>query len=178
MKLDVISGIYLTEFKKEDESALTKHLKIKKISNFTLGIPYPYTLKDARWWIKSKTLETKQQKKPVSFAIRGKNGELIGAVGFDGLKIGKTHKIALGYWLAKSYWNKGIMTACVKVVCKYAFKEFKIIKIFATCDPSNFGSEQVLKKCGFNQEGYLAKDHFKNGRYRDSKLFALLKTSA
>ena len=177
MRLDIISGIYLTEFKKGDETALVNHLRVKKISDFTIGIPYPYTRQDACWWIKNKNQETKQQKQPVAFAIKQKNGNLIGGICFDGLKIGKSHKAGLGYWLAKSYWNRGIMTACVKVLCMYAFKKFKVIKIFATCDPDNIGSERVLKKCGFKQEGYLSKDHFKNGKYRDSKLFALIKTS-
>ena len=177
MKLNVLSGIYLSEFKKGDETALVEHLKIKRISDFTLSIPYPYTIKDAHWWIKIKNQETKQQRQPVAFAIRQKHGNLIGGIGFDGLKVGKSHKAVLGYWLAKSYWRQDIMTACVKKLCGHAFKKFKLTKIIATCDPNNIGSERVLIKCGFRQEGYLKKDHIKNGRYRDSKLFALIRTS-
>ncbi|OGQ16937.1 MAG: hypothetical protein A3B70_01490 [Deltaproteobacteria bacterium RIFCSPHIGHO2_02_FULL_40_11] len=177
MKLNILSGIYLSEFQNGDEAALVEYLKVKKISYFTLGIPYPYKHKDALWWIKNKKQETKQQKQPVAFAIRQKNGELIGGIGFDGLKIGKSHKAALGYWLAKPYWGQGIMTACAKKLCGHAFKKFKVTKIIATCNPNNIGSERVLIKGGFRQEGYLKKDHIKNGKYRDSKLFALIRTS-
>jgi len=177
MKFNISSGIYLSEFKKGDESVLVEHLKVKKISDLTLAIPYPYTFKNASWWIKHKKQETKRQGQPVSFAIRQKSGKLIGAIGFDGLEIGKEHKAELGYWLAKPYWNKGIMTACVKKLCMYGFKKFKLVKIIATCSPRNIGSEQVLKKCGFKKEGYLKKHHLKNGKYLDRKLFALIRTS-
>jgi RimJ/RimL family protein N-acetyltransferase len=36
---------------------------------------------------------------------------LISGLGFDALTIGKSHRAEIGYWLAKPYWGRGIMTA-------------------------------------------------------------------
>lgn len=42
----------LRPYKKGDEFSLAKNINNKKISCNTLHIPYPYTLKDAKVWIK------------------------------------------------------------------------------------------------------------------------------
>ncbi len=88
MKLIVSEEIYLSEHNEGDECALVENLKDKEISDMTLNIPYPYTEHNAAWWIKAKIQETQAQGRPVSLAIRRKDGYLIGGVGFDGLNIG------------------------------------------------------------------------------------------
>jgi [ribosomal protein S5]-alanine N-acetyltransferase len=67
------------------------------------------------------------------------------------------------------------MTAVVGAACRFAFEQYGLIKITAYIFAGNTGSARVLEKCGFQLEGYLRKHHFKDGRYVDSQLYALLK---
>jgi ribosomal-protein-alanine N-acetyltransferase len=118
---------------------------------------------------------TKQQGRPIHFAIRNDQEFLMGGCGFDNLQIGKSHRAEIGYWLAKPYWGRGIMTAVVRRACEFAFAEFGLVKIEAHVFAENLASAKVLEKCGFVQEGYLRKHFLKEGKYLDVRLFALVK---
>lgn len=118
---------------------------------------------------------TRQQGRAVHWAIRDEEQFLIGGCGFDGLQIGKSHRAEIGYWLAKPYWGRGIITAVVRRICELAFAEFGVTKISAHVFAPNIASAKVLQTCGFQQEGYLRNHFVKEGKYLDAKLFALLK---
>jgi [ribosomal protein S5]-alanine N-acetyltransferase len=89
--------------------------------------------------------------------------------------MGKSHRAEIGYWIAKPYWNRGIMTAVVRRACQCAFEEFGLIKIIAHVFDANPASARVLEKCGFEQEGYLKKHYLKDGQYLDVRLYARLR---
>jgi RimJ/RimL family protein N-acetyltransferase len=118
---------------------------------------------------------TEQQGLPVHFAIRSADDALIGACGFDGFQVGKSHWAEVGYWLAKLYWGQGIMTAVVQRACQHAFEEFGLVKITAQVFSPNTASARVLEKCGFHEEGVLRKHFPKDGQFLDARLIALLK---
>ena len=50
-----------------------------------------------------------------------------------------------------------------------------LIRIEAPIFSSNKGSEKVLEKNGFQFEGNLIKAYFKEGKYIDAKMYALIK---
>ena len=63
--------------------------------------------------------------------------------------------VELGYLLDKNYWNKGIMTSCVKIVTDFTFKHFEIKRLFARVAVDNIGSWKILEKNKFTQEGKM-----------------------
>lgn len=89
--------------------------------------------------------------------------------------MGKSHRAEVGYWLAKPFWGRGIMTAVVRRLCRHAFDEYGLAKITAQVSLHNPASARVLEKCGFQQEGCLRKHFLKDGRFIDARLFALLR---
>jgi ribosomal-protein-alanine N-acetyltransferase len=151
-----------------------EHLKEKEIYDRTLRIPYPYSEEDFQEWLKIVERTTQQQGRPVHWAIRNEEDCLIGGCGFDSLEVGKSHRAEIGYWLAKPYWGRGIMTAVVRRACAFAFAEFGLVKIVAHVFAENAASAKVLEKCGFQQEGYLRQHHLKEGKYLDARLFMRL----
>jgi ribosomal-protein-alanine N-acetyltransferase len=100
---------------------------------------------------------------------------LIGGCGLNDFEIGKSHRAEIGYWLAKGFWGRGIMTAVVQRLCRHAFEEFGLVKITAQVHSENMASARVLEKCGFQQEGFLRKHFLKDGKFIDARLFALLR---
>jgi RimJ/RimL family protein N-acetyltransferase len=148
----------------------------RDIYDRTLRIPFPYTdAAAAADWLALVATITEQQGRPVQFAVRSADDALIGGCGFDGLQGGKSHRAEVGYWLARPFWGRGIMTAVVQRACRHAFAEFGLVKITAHVFPHNQASARVLDKCGFQEEGFLRKHFLKGGQFVDARLFALLK---
>jgi RimJ/RimL family protein N-acetyltransferase len=175
MKVVVNDEVRLSEFRSSDKDALVIHLNHRDIYDRTLRIPFPYAEKDADDWLALVAKITQQQGRPVQRAIRNTDDGLIGGCGFDGFQIGKSHRGEIGYWLARPFWGRGIMTAVVQRVCQHAFEELGLVKITAHVFSHNPASARVLVKCGFQEEGYLRKHYLKDGDFIDARLFALLR---
>jgi RimJ/RimL family protein N-acetyltransferase len=175
MKIVVNDQVHLSEFRPSDKPALVQHLNDRDIYDRTLRIPFPYTDASADEWLALVAKITQQQGHQVHFAIRSTDDSLIGACGFDGFQVGKSHRAEVGYWLAKPYWGQGIMTTVVQRVCRHAFEEFGLVKITAHVFSHNPASARVLEKCGFQEEGFLRKHFLKDGRFIHARLFGLLR---
>ena len=89
--------------------------------------------------------------------------------------VGQSHRAEIGYWLAKPFWGRGIMTAVVAGVCRHGFEEFGLVKIVAHVFTGNPASARVLEKCGFVQEGLFRKHFLKDGKLIDAWAFALIR---
>jgi RimJ/RimL family protein N-acetyltransferase len=175
MKIPVNNQINLSEFRPSDKPALPEHLNNRDIYDRTLRIPFPYTDAAADEWLALVAKITQQQGSPVHFAIRNSDDALIGGCGFDGFQVGKSHRAEVGYWLAKPFWGRDIMTAVVQRLCRHAFDEFGLVKITAHVFAHNPASARVLEKCGFQQEGFLRKHFVKDGQFLDARMFGLLR---
>jgi len=160
----------LRPFKKSDAKSIAKYVNDKTIYDNTLHIPYPYKLKDAREWM-DRTMPEYNKRKPSKFHLGIEiKGEIVGCVSLMELQGG--HKAELGYWLARKYWRKGIMSEAVAEMCEVGFKKFDLKRIYAYTFLHNKGSQGVLKKNGFKKEGMLKKNILKDGKYIDEYLFA------
>ncbi|HKY26514.1 MAG TPA: GNAT family N-acetyltransferase [Pyrinomonadaceae bacterium] len=174
LRITIREGFYLSGPQLTDKPALLEHLHSKDVYNTTLTIPHPYSEADADWWLQRRVAHNKKQGKPVSFAIRDVTSNLIGVVSADNLELGMTHKAEIGYWLARDYWGKGIMTAAVKAYVRYAFDELGLLKLLAHTFESNTGSIRVLERSGFKLEGRLRKHFRKDGNLLDARIYGLL----
>src|SRR5262245_16585595 len=151
MKIVLSDQVHLAEFRASDKDALLAHLNDPDIYERTLRIPFPYTDTAADEGLALVAKITQQQGHPVQWAIRNSDDALIGGCGFDGFQVGKSHRAEVGYWLAKPFWGRGIMTAVVRRVCRHAFEEFGLVKITAHVFTFNPASARVLAKGGFQQ---------------------------
>jgi len=165
--------ISLTEFRTTDKPALLRHLAERQIYERTLRIPFPYTEADADAWLGIVAAATEQHGEPIHFAIRNSDQLLIGSVGFEGVTRG--HRAEIGYWLARPFWGRGIMSAVVGRACEHAVARWNLVRITAHVFSSNEASARVLVKNGFEFEGFLRKHYQKDGLFLDSRLFALLR---
>jgi tRNA-Thr(GGU) m(6)t(6)A37 methyltransferase TsaA len=179
MRLKINDSYHISDITPEDKPAYLEHLKEKQIYDQTLSTPYPYTETHADWWINHNIEAAKTQDgQSLNWAIRRSQDDyLIGGIGFLGLKIGKNHTAEIGYWLAKPYWNKGIMTEAVKIASNYGFAELELTRITANVFHFNIGSARVLEKSEFQCEGYLRSHYKKDGKIFDGKLYAKVNPS-
>jgi [ribosomal protein S5]-alanine N-acetyltransferase len=172
--LNIGSEISITnDYKSDDKYALVKYLNEKEISDNMLTMPFPYSFADAEYWLNLQ-LSEKEKGKQSFWAIRY-GDELIGGIGFKLTYGENSHKEEIAYWLAKPFWNKGIITKAVGSVCELGFHERNLTRIEAIVFPENIKSARVLEKNGFIFEGRLRKFYLKNNKLIDGLMYSLIK---
>ncbi len=164
----------IRKFQAGDEESLRKNISDVEVARNTLIIPYPYTKNDARKWIRHNLrLSKKRKPEEVNFAI-DIEGEVVGGIGLA--RINRTDNNAeIGYWLAREYWKRGIMTKAVRQIAKFGFEKLKLKRIYAYIFVSNRASKRVLHKAGFELEGKMKKCKLKKKKYYDAFLYAKIK---
>jgi ribosomal-protein-alanine N-acetyltransferase len=100
--------------------------------------------------------------------------EYIGDIGFNNYSP-EHHKAEIGYRLMKEYWNRGIITECIRTLVKYGFEKLNYNRIEALLDTRNRGCRRVLEKNQFVYEGTLRQYEFEHGEYIDMEIWSLLK---
>ena len=84
----------------------------------------------------------------------------------------------VGYWIGRPHAGKGLATAAVSVLRRYAFIDLKLHRLEAACVPHNHASRRVLEKSGFRLEGQAMAYLKINGVWADHLLFGLLSQEA
>lgn len=95
------------------------------------------------------------------------------------IKIGPIHThynhADISYFIGeKNYWNKGIATEVIKLVCKFGFDKLNLHRIEAGAYDCAIGSWRALEKCGFKREGVFREHIFFNNSYIDVYRYSIL----
>jgi len=165
--MELISGnVTLRPFRKEDANRMAELANNEKIGhNLRDGFPYPYSVKDARKFIK----HFKQY--PTYFAIEYK-GEYVGNIGLTPQENVYRKTAEIGYFIGEPYWNLGIVTCAVNLLTDFGFRELNFARIHTGVYDYNPASQRVLLKCGYIKEAVFRKNIFKNGKLHDEVRFA------
>ncbi len=108
------------------------------------------------------------------FIFLRETGQLAGGITIGHIRRGVSQTGTIGYWMGEPYAGKGLMREALEAVCDVAFGRLKLNRLEAACVPENRRSHALLKRCGFEQEGY-ARSYLKiAGQWRDHLLFARL----
>jgi RimJ/RimL family protein N-acetyltransferase len=159
---------FLSPIRLNDVDQLVKYLNDREIYNNTLMIPFPYTKADGEFFVKLCEKNKKKYGKNTMWAIRDKNKKLIGGCGFQMKYKSSVKTDEIGYWLARPYWNKGIITKVVNKLCEIGFKKFSLTRIEATVFIHNDASSRVLEKAGFKNESTFRKSVKKGNKLIDT----------
>ncbi len=102
-------------------------------------------------------------------------GKLIGKCGFTRVnwknRLGEM-AILIG---EKAYRGKGFGRDAVGVLCRFGFEEMNLRKIKAAVFDFNIPALRCYEKCGFQREGVLRKEMYREGAYHDVILMALIR---
>jgi len=161
---------------KKDVNDLVEGLNNLKVSENVSSVPYPYTEKDATWWI-NHCNEKKKKKESFIFEIElREEKKLIGACGLH--KYDKfCESIEIGYWVNEKYWRRGIITEAAVAVIDFAFKKLKVNRIELGAYKENVASNSVAKKLGFTYEGTTRQSHKTKAtkKIHDLNVYSMLK---
>jgi len=177
MKLST-TRLILRDIKKTDAGSILKYINNLMVSRYLLVVPFPYTKKDANWWVNN--CAENQKKKPrisyeLGITIKPKN-EIIGGVGVS--KIDEFQGTAeIGYWLGEPYWRNGYMSEAAEKIIDFAFNDLKLRKLKIPAFAVNKASNGLARKLGFTLEGTLRK-HCRaksTGKIHDENIYGLFR---
>ena len=96
---------------------------------------------------------------------------LVGGITLSDVIYAASQKGTIGYWIGQPYAGQGLATEAVGLVCDFAFQTLHLQRVEASCLPHNEPSKAVLRRSGFEEEGY-AKAYLQiNGKREDHLLW-------
>jgi RimJ/RimL family protein N-acetyltransferase len=154
-----------------DEESLVVHANNYNIwRNVRDRFPHPYTLEDAREWIRLAGEESPQTN--FAIVVDGKAAGGIGLVLKDDIY---RCTAEIGYWLSEAYWGRGIVTEAVRALTRWGFENFDLSRIYAGVLEWNPASMRVLEKAGYRFEGRLRKAVVKENQVMDEFIYAIVR---
>jgi [ribosomal protein S5]-alanine N-acetyltransferase len=119
--------------------------------------------------------EIEQNKTGQWFAICSVNNKIFyGGCGLNSINT-EHRKGEIGYWLIPDFWNKGIITEALPLVCEHGFTRLELHRIEAVVETENEKSKKTILKAGFIYEGTMKECEWKNGKYISLDMYAKLK---
>jgi len=174
----ITKRLILRPLENKDCNSLIENLNNLHVSKWLLVVPYPYKIKDAKWWVNHTKRQWKDKdKKDFNFGIELKEEKkVIGGIGLT--KVDKFNGTAeVGYWLGENYWRMGYGSEALEVILKLAFNKLKLRRITAGVFEGNPSSGKLLEKFGATYEGMKRKSHRckADGKIKSEIIYGLLK---
>ncbi|MGA8013896.1 MAG: GNAT family N-acetyltransferase [Candidatus Acidiferrales bacterium] len=165
--------LLLREFRASDETGIHAYASDPEVVR--LMIWGPNTPEQTRAFLQTMLKTQEQWPRPfVELAIELKaESRMIGSIGLR-VKDEPNRAADMGYVLARDQWGRGYMTEAARAILDAAFRQLKLHRVWATCDPRNHASYRVMEKLGMRREAHFRKDVLEKGEWRDSYLYAIL----
>lgn len=164
--------VCLRAYKEEDIKKALQFINDKDLmKHLTTKIPFPMTLWEEEEFIKS---QKSNQKGEYNFAIEDlETKKYIGGCGINDVNW-LTRVATIGIMIGdKDYWGKGYGSDAIQVLIKFIFEDMNMRKIRLSTFSFNERALKCYTKCGFEIEGVLKDEIFKNGKYYDEMILSI-----
>lgn len=164
--------VYLRAFEPDDYKTTIKWRKDDVIWDMLGGTKYFVSEAYEKQWIENTILNSKDVKLAVCL---DENDKHIGNVYMT--NINEINRSCVSHVLIgeKEYWGHGYAREALLLAIDYMFNERNIHRIQANVLVSNVASLKMHEKCGYKLEGTLREAVYKNGKYQDQYVLALVK---
>jgi ribosomal-protein-serine acetyltransferase len=102
-------------------------------------------------------------------------GQVAGVVGTHRIDW-RNRRVELGYWLAREFEGRGIVTDACRLAIAHLFGEMDLHRVEIRCAAGNAKSIAIPRRLGFKLEGTLRDAELVNGRYHDLLVYGMLKS--
>ncbi|ALA25340.1 Putative ribosomal N-acetyltransferase YdaF [Piscirickettsia salmonis] len=99
---------------------------------------------------------------------------LIGVFNISEIVRGCFQSAYLGYYAFEPFANQGYMTQGLRLLVEHAFNTLKLHRLEANIRPENNASSKLVKKVGFQKEGYSPNYLYLDGAWRDHERWAII----
>src|SRR5215510_5912237 len=170
----VIEGriINLRTLRNSDAYSIYKNANDREVTMYT-RLPYPYKLKYAHDFVRL-SQEHYNEKTAFELGIESKKTEeIIGMISLG--NIDYEHRSGeVGYWLGNQYWRRGITKEALSLILDFGFSNLELNRIHAKVLHPNLASIRLLQSAGFRYESRVRKSVFRDGRWFDELIFAVV----
>lgn len=132
---------------RDDADAIFDGLSDIAVARMLARVPFPYYRQDAVDWLAR--IEDGEADRDVHTAIADADGNLIGCVGIEDRPGGPI----LGYWLARRFWRRGIMTEALSVTLGRYLAHHPGAVVRSGVFADNRASLHLQEKLGFRVVG-------------------------
>lgn len=133
----------------DDAVAIQKHFKDWEIiKNLSVQVPWPYPEDGALSFIRDSALPRMEREEACVWAVTMKGEAVDEAVGLIDFRFEDNGMGNRGFWIARSYQGKGLMTEAVVAVNDFVFFECGLERILVANAAGNAGSRRVKEKTG------------------------------
>lgn len=106
--------------------------------------------------------------------LRTDRRRFAGLLNLSRVERGPEQKAVLGYGIAKELEGKGYMSEAVRAAVRFAFDDLDLHRLEACYAPANERSGNLLKACGFQEEGVIRGMLMINGVWTDHVMASIL----
>ena len=136
------------------------------------GLYHPTSREEALKWIEDKR---HIQSDKLNLSIHTTGGKHIGFIGLQSI-CARSRRAELWIYIGdKEYWGKGFGEDSARTLCKYAFEQMNLYRIWLECNPDFTQVTRCYEKVGFKQEGTLRHAYYRDGAFRDTCVMGLLR---
>ncbi|TVY23581.1 hypothetical protein LHYA1_G007540 [Lachnellula hyalina] len=150
--------IYLTKLRESDVEAMQRTAAIDAIGDNLIGLPKPYTLDDAKWWLDKQLSGQADLPLTCLRASDPETGPFIGSIGLaphDGPMAsvvreqkarveGQGRDVDLGYYLHPDWQGKGIMKSAVQAIVDWGKNYESVRTVFVRVLQENVASMRIV----------------------------------
>lgn len=133
------------------------------------------SIEETRGWITAMNNATIDNE-AITWAIEYE-GTPVGTIGLHDITFQmralRVDRAELGYWLAPTLWNQGLVTEAATAVLRCAFDAIGLHKVTVGCFAENDASRRVIEKLGFRYVGRAEDDVWRDGQWRSHLRYEL-----
>lgn len=164
--------LILRQYKLEDVNDMVEGLNNLNVTKWLQGAPYPYTIKDAEYFINKSINE-----KLYNFAIVLKSeNKVIGGTQLTNIDF-HNGTAGGGIWISEKYWGHGYGTEAFGARIKYAFEVLGLRRLENGYFKENEKSHKMQLRFGYKDEGIRRQKFISrgSGKIEDEYITGLLK---
>lgn len=170
--MNILNGaITLRAIEMEDQELLLQLINDPEIENMLGGSSFPVSLHGQKNWfgnLKSSTNELR-------VIVEHKDLGAVGVLMLTGINWkDRNAEFHIKLLAQKLNGVKGVGTLALATLVDYAFNEMNLHVIYSNIIEYNKASIAIHKKCGFQKEGVLKSRVFKNGKYHNLEIWAVV----
>jgi ribosomal-protein-serine acetyltransferase len=171
--LKVDDEIKLRLYRKSDAAELfaVVNPNFEHLKTFLHWVKPDYSLASAKEFI-VQNQKSAAEKKSEAYGIFYQN-KLAGSVGFVNFSW-HSRFAEIGYWVAKDFEGRGIITKSCRALINYAFEDLAMNRIEIRCAVENIKSRAIPERLGFRLEGVLRQAVWRHTRFYDVAIYGLL----
>jgi len=110
----------------------------------------------------------------VRLALLGDGDELVGCVYLLGISwVHRSAEFAIMIG-RKDHWYRGLGSQATRAMLDHAFRDLQLHRVWLHVNHDNEHARRMYERVGFQHEGMLRSSAFKNGRYLDIDVMAIL----